>query len=113
MIWLDELKPGDKVAVDTTRSRRKQIASVAKVTKTQVVTTDRRRWRKSSGDRVGSGRDYSIERIVQLTPEIQTQIDYDRLVTWFQSFSKYLRSGELVISHEILEDMQRIYKDNQ
>ena len=68
---LEELKTGDKVIYIGGRGAYSYelIKEVSRVTKTQIVTTDGKRFRKTDGTAIGGNSSFSVNKIRVLTEE--------------------------------------------
>lgn len=74
MSWLEELKPGDLVAVDAGFGTRLRAWPVDRLTKTQIVIGTWR-FRRRDGGAVGGNC-----RLLELRPELRERIRRDKLI---------------------------------
>lgn len=76
--WCDVLKAGDRVAVKSTGAMRgKEISVVDRVTATQIILKNGRRYAKRDGYRVGTRGHWSRSYICPCTQEIEAEV-FDR-----------------------------------
>jgi len=69
MTWLEDLKAGDTVIIDSgVRYIPHSIATVEKVTATQIVLDDNCRYRKSDGRRMGELGSWVRKRLLEADP---------------------------------------------
>ncbi len=76
--WLQSLKPGDKVAIETITGGH-VLRKVARLTKTQIVLDNSQKFYISSGLIVG-GSHYRSTRIIPVTAEIKEIMERSTLI---------------------------------
>lgn len=74
--WLQNLKTGDKVVVESRYSRK--ILTVDRTTETQILVGSDR-FKKSNGREIGSSDVWDITYLKELTPEVKEEITTENL----------------------------------
>ena len=85
--WLASLKPGDKVAKSRGNwSRSYDIATVERLTATQITLSNGRKYRRDSGYEIG-GAGYARSYLTEITPEILSINELVKLRSWLDGLS--------------------------
>jgi hypothetical protein len=103
--WLEQLKAGDEVAMSRQYGKLPMLASIDKVTETQIIVKDPRgswltRFRRSDGRVVGAA-SWGTTRIVQPSDELRQQIEVGSLQQ---------KVSRLIVEITIPEDKENLLK---
>lgn len=103
--WLSSLQVGDKVAVPD-RWSGGQVLAVDRLTPTQVVLADGRKFRRDSGRQVGSSDSWNVKWIRPITPEFVEKLERQRLENWLDQKTRTRQS----LSIETLRALKAAYE---
>ena len=120
MDWLQELKPGDKALVREGRSdyNQRTAVTVVKVTRTQIVLENDRRFHRDSGQSLAGG-DWHRSYLEQATPEaceaLALQERMERQAQVWRKVGYYLHTTKPPTDAVLLEKtaavLSRAYKE--
>lgn len=91
--WLCKLEKGHQIVVHHT-NRPPEQGTVARVTKTLIVDTRERRWRRSDGGRIGNW-DPFRSRIGPMTDELAHQFEHERLLSEVKREVRDMKFGDI------------------
>lgn len=106
--WLSSLKAGDMVAVHRRYGSGHDLATVERVTETQIVTRSHSKYRRKDGRSVGSD-SWSATYLSPVTDEIVAAVQHEKDM----DLIKEIAHGRRKVSAEALREMARLARTNQ